>query len=78
MEVEYLLEENNHRNNGKFDDLTMIIFDRNLGGINLGTDSYFPPEAKVRLVRLVPSRDCVNLGTGECTRCISYAIFGQY
>ena len=48
------------------------------GGIKLGTDSYFPPEVKVRLVRLVSNRDCVNLGTGECTRCISYAIFGQY
>ena len=51
---------------------------KNLGGITLGTDSYFPPEAEVRLVRLIPNRDCVNLGTGECTRCISYAIFGQY
>ena len=30
MEVECLLEENNHRNNGKFDDLTMIIFNRNI------------------------------------------------
>ena len=48
------------------------------GGITLGTDSYFPPEVEVRLVRLVSNRDCVNLGTGECTRCISYAIFGQY
>ena len=48
------------------------------GGITLSTDSYFPPEVEVRLVRLVSNRDYVNLGTGECTRCISYAIFGQY
>ena len=51
-----------------------------MGGITLSTDSYLPPEGQLRLVRLVPNRVYVSLGTGECTRCtfISYAIFGQY
>ena len=40
-----------------------LIIDRDiqmLGGITYGTDSYFPPEVVVRLVRLVPNRDCVS------------------
>ena len=32
-----------------------------MDGINLSTDSYFPPEVEVRLVRLVTNRDYVRL-----------------
>ena len=48
------------------------------GGITLGTDSYFPPEVEVRLVRLVSNRDCVSLRTGEWARCINYGCIQKY
>ena len=49
-----------------------------MGGINLSTDSYFPPEVEVRLVRLVSNRDYVSLGTGGWARCISYGCIQKY
>ena len=48
------------------------------GGINLSTDSYLPPEVRVRLVRLVTHRHYGSPTAGEFARCINYALFGQY
>ena len=52
-------------------DTVRIIIDPFTGGVRKGADSYFPPEDRVRLVRLVSHGELPGEKSGEVTTEIS-------